>query len=256
MGLSGQRWTEKVSCGGPSGGTNPFVFSWTQMCLRLRQCAGYIWRFNWPQMKLSRFIYLNAMEIASLYSQLRGEDVVETLFSMESSRTSGWKAALTAFIGGSTESSASAKEATLKKVSLRPENMLQEIRANLKAQGTLARSIAQALVSVGATNEPAWFEARHPFSMPFQVKECNDMGAAVFLSGFDPLGLPIDGVAQMRMSAGLNNFPGAREGRLGVSGHDALFFRALGGANYAYSVFGSLFRSGKDFQIKPYAIQQ
>ena len=207
-------------------------------------------------MKLARFIYLDATGIASLYSQLRGEDVVETLFSMESGRSSGWKAALSAFIGGSAESSTSAKETTARKVSLRPENMLQEIKANLKAQGTLAYSIAHALASVDKTNEPAWVETKHPFSMPFQIKECNDMGAAVFLTGFDPMGLPVEGVAQIRMSATLNNFPSAREGCLGLSGHDAIFFRALGGANYTYSVFGSLFRSGKDFQIKPYAIHQ
>ena len=37
-------------------------------------------------MKLERFMYLNVAGAASLYSQLRGEDVVETLYSMEHSK--------------------------------------------------------------------------------------------------------------------------------------------------------------------------
>jgi hypothetical protein len=54
-------------------------------------------------MRLDRFIYIDPTGIASLYAQLRGEDVVETFMSTEHSRASGLRLAINAFIGGSGE---------------------------------------------------------------------------------------------------------------------------------------------------------
>src|SRR6266568_8203853 len=126
-------------------------------------------------MNLQRFIYIDAPGIASLYAQLHGHDVVETLLSMEHSRSSGWKMALSAFLGGSGESSKAAKEARATKVVLRPENMLREIVASLRAHGTLHASITDAIATTARTREAAWFEARHPFSVPPQLDQFNEM---------------------------------------------------------------------------------
>ncbi|GEM_PF-3993766 len=205
-------------------------------------------------MNLKRFIYLDSPGIASLYSQLRGEDVVETMMNMESSRSSRWNLALKAFLGVSQEASSRAKEGVTKKVILRPENMVREIVSSLRAVGKLRCSIGDAIACLRTTQEPEWFETRHPFSMPLRIEECNEMKTVVFFSGFTPFGTPVAGTEQVKMSASLNHFPAAYGGYLGVSGHDAMFFRSLNGEAYSYLVFGSLFRSGEGLQIKPYAI--
>jgi len=205
-------------------------------------------------MNLQRFIYLDAPGIASLYAQLRGQDVVETLLSMEHNRASGWKVALSTFLGleGSGESTKSTKEAQTTKVALRPENMLREIVASLRARGMLHDSVRDAVASTGSG--ASWFEAHHQFSVSPQIAPFNQMRAIVFVSGFPPYVEPSPDVPQISMSASLHHFPTARDGQLSVSGHDALFFRSLNGRPYSYSVFGSIFSCGDGFQVKPYAI--
>lgn len=197
-------------------------------------------------MDIKRYIYLNVPDIASLHSQLHGEDVIETLITTEHSRTTGLKLALAAFLGGSIDSGAGSKDVMAKKVTKRPENLLREIIASLRAQGVLQRSIENAKTCVNASKEPSWFEARHPFSMPFDLHECNGQNRVVFLSGQKS--------DQIEMSASLHHFPGAREGILGMSSHDALLFKAMKGGEREFSVFGSLFSTGNGFQIKPVAI--
>lgn len=133
-------------------------------------------------MKLERFIYLNIPHISSLYSQLRGEDVVETLCSVEHSRLTGLKLALTSFLGGSAESSS--KQAIAKKIVLRPENMIREIVASLQAHGKLHSSLMDALARTDATSNPVWFEVKHPFSMPIPLEQCNLERTVIFQSGY------------------------------------------------------------------------
>jgi hypothetical protein len=203
-------------------------------------------------MRLDRFIYVDATGIASLYAQLRGEDVVETLMSTEHSRASGLRLAINAFIGASGESTKSSKHGKAIKTSLKPENMLREITASLRAQGSLHRNVGDAINSSDTTKQPAWIEARHAFFVPLQqLDTMNDVRAFMFLSGFPPYD---NSAPAITMSASTYHFPGARDGLLGISSHDVLFFRSLGGAPYTYSVFGSLFQTGNGYQIKPYAI--
>lgn len=205
-------------------------------------------------MNLQRFIYLDAPGIASLYAQLHGQDVIETLFNMEHSQASGWRVALSAFLGGSGESAKTIKEAKSVKVVLRPENMLREIAASLRAHGTLRLSIADAIAATTKTREATWFEAKHSFSVPPQMDKFNQMRAMFFISGFPPYTEPSPDIPEISMSASLHHFPNARDGQLSISGHDALFFRSLNGRPHLYSVFGSIFSCGNGFQIKPYAI--
>jgi hypothetical protein len=205
-------------------------------------------------MDIHRYIYIDDPGIASLYAQLRGEDVVETLLSMEHSRASGWRLALSAFLGlgGSGDSTKSTKQAQTTKVVLRPENMLREIVASLRARGTLHDSIPAAII---ATNGgAAWFEAHHSFSVPPMIEQFNEMRSIVFVSGFPPYVEPSPDIPQISMSASLHHFRTARDGQLPISGHDAMFFRSLKGQPYSYSVFGSIFSCGDGFQVKPYAI--
>ena len=200
-------------------------------------------------------MYLNVAGAASLYSQLRGEDVVETLYSMEHSKASGLKFALSAFLGGGAESSAISKESNSKKTSLRAENMIREIVASLGAHGTLHHSIRAALTATDSTSAPAWFDAKHPFSMPFSIDECNRERTVVFHSGYTRHGISIDGEPHIRMPASLNHFPSAYEGQLRISGHEAMLFRSLNGSEHLFSVFGSIFRAGDSYQVNPYAIR-
>ena len=203
-------------------------------------------------MKLDRFIYIDGAGIASLYAQLRGEDVVETLMNMEDSRASGLSLAIKAFLGVSGESTRSSKHGKTTKTSLKPENMLREIIASLLAHGSLHRRVRDAISSTDRTKEPAWLEARHAFSVPLQqLSTMNEVHALMFLSGFPPY---TDPPPPITMSASLHHFPAAHDRLLGPSSHDALFFTSLGGAPYTYSVFGSLFQTGSGYQIKPYAI--
>jgi hypothetical protein len=208
------------------------------------------------QMKFERFIYIDAPGIASLYAQLHGRDVVETLLSMEHSRASGWKVALGAFLGlsGSGEATKTTKEARASKVTLRPENMLREISASLRARGTLHNSVEEAIDATSSTPGAAWFEARHSFSIPPQIEKFNEMRTVLFVSGFPPYEEPSVDIPQISMSASLHHFPTARDSQIGISGHDALFIRSLNGKPYSFAVFGSIFSCGDGFQIKPYAL--
>lgn len=203
-------------------------------------------------MDIHRFIYLDVPGIASLYAQLHGKDTVETLLSVEHSRASGWKLAISAFLGGSGETGKSTKRAETTKVVLRPENMVGEIVSKLRARNSLRDSIAEAVAATasGAT----WFEAHHEFSVPPQIEKFNEMRAVVFLSGFPPYVEPSPRKPKITMSAGPHHFPSARDGMLSISGHEAMFFRSLNGSPYSYSVFGSIFTCGDGFQVKPYAI--
>ena|SRR5258708_6126999 len=206
------------------------------------------------QMNLQRFIYLDAPGLASLYAQLHGQDVVETLLRMEHNHASGWKMAIGAFLGlgGGSESSRSMTEGRTTKVVLRSENMLREIVASLRANGTLHDSIPAA-IAFNASGA-AWFETRHSFSVPPRMDEFNRMRAIVFVSGFPPYFEPSPETPRISMSASLHHFPTARDGQLSISGHDALFFHALNGRPHSYSVFGSVFSCGDGYQVKPYAI--
>jgi hypothetical protein len=163
--------------------------------------------------------------------------------------------ALAAFLGGSGESSKSEKHTRTTKTTLRPENMLREIVASLRAHGSLHASIHDAIKKTASTHAPAWFEARHSFSVPPRLDEFNRMRAIVFVSGFPPYDNPSAKNPPISMSASLHHFPSARDGQLSVSGHDALFFRKLNGQAHSYSVFGSIFECGDGFQVKPYAIR-
>ena len=55
------------------------------------------------------------------------------------------------------------------------------------------------------------------------------------------------------MSASLTKFPNCK-GRMGMTGHDAVFIRGHGGRQMPLHVFGSLFKLPEFCQIKPYAI--
>ncbi|MEQ1752259.1 MAG: hypothetical protein ABL974_22755 [Prosthecobacter sp.] len=191
-------------------------------------------------------MYLNVSDVASLYAQLNGEDVVETLISMETSSQRGLKLAIAAFLGGGIDSLSGSKESKTKKVTKRPENMIREIAASLRANGRLLTTLKEAKERACATSEPVWFEGRHEFSMPFNVSDCNDNNSVVFWSGDPP--------HHIEMAAGLNHFPSARNGLLGLSSHEALFFNRIRSAPHSFYVFGSVFRVGEGFQIKPMAI--
>lgn len=205
-------------------------------------------------MDLNRYIYIDAPGIASLYAQLHGKDVVETLLSMEHSKASGWKMALSAFLGlgGSGETTNSSKEVKTSKTTLKPENMLREIVATLRARGSLHTSILDAIseTQTGAV----WFETKHSFSVPPQIGKFNEVRAVVFVAGFPPYEDCSPDIPRISMSASLHHFPSARDGQLSTSGHDAMFFNQLNGRPYPYSIFGSIFSCGDSFQIKPYAI--
>jgi len=201
-------------------------------------------------MNLERFIYIDTPGIASLYAQLRGEDVVETLLGMEHGRSSSWRLAISAFLGGSGESSEAQKETQTTKITLRPENMLREIVASLRAHGSLYDSLPQAIKIATETQKPVWFESRHPFSVPPKLDEFNRMRVIVFVSGIPPYSEPSADFPEISMSANLHNFPSAHDGQLSYSGHDALFFRQL-----KFLIFGSVFVCGDGFQVKPYAIR-
>jgi hypothetical protein len=206
-------------------------------------------------MNLERFIYLDIPGVASLYAQLRGENPIETLCSIEHGRASTLKATVAKFIGLGGESSRTENETRTTKTTLQPENMVREIVASLRAHGSLHVSLSDAIGKAAQNHAPAWFDARHPFSVPPQLEEFNQMRAVIFVSGFPPYD---DGMAKnprISMSANLHYFPSARDGQLSLSGHDALFFRKLNGKPHSFSVFGSVFECGDDFQIKPYAIR-
>ena len=208
-------------------------------------------------MLLERHIYLDTPGIASLYAQLKGEDVVETILSVEQEESEGWKLAIAAFLGvsGDADSSKKSKEARVIKKTLRPENMLREITASLRANGNLKNCIADAIREVMATGEPSWFECRHGFSVPPDaISEMNANRSMIFVSGFPPY--EDDPAApRISMTAGLQNCPEARDGQLGVTGHLARYFRQMGGRPHSYKVFGSLLQAGDDFLIKPYSIR-
>jgi hypothetical protein len=172
-------------------------------------------------MNLERYIYLDVSGLASLYAQLRGEDVVETLTSMEHSRASGLKLAIAAFLG-------------------------------LSAGG---ESTNEARKVAKKSRASAWFDAKHLFSVPPTLDEFNKAQAVLFVSGFPPYDNPSRSNPPISMSARLQNFPSAQDGQLSVSGHDALLFRRLNGKPHLFSVFGSVFESGDGFQVKPYAIR-
>ncbi len=199
-------------------------------------------------------MYLNAVDLACLYAQLRGEDVVETISSMEHSRTAGIKMALASFLKGSGEMAK--KESQTVKKAVRPENMLREIVASLRAHGSLNTSVEQAIAATSKSKEPAWFEARHNFSIPVKLKEFNEMGTVIFVSGFPPHATGKN-TPRIQMSASLNHFPSLRDGRLESSQHDGLFINQQNGTPYPFLIFGSLFAytSAAGFQIKPIAIR-
>ena len=206
-------------------------------------------------MKLQRYMYLDAPGIAGLYAQLHGHDVTETLLNTEHSRSSGLKLAIGKFLGfeGAGESSRSTREARSTKVSLRPENMLREISASLRAQGTLYTSLIEAIAATTSTHEPSWFEARHPFSVSPEIGKFNEMRLVMFSSGFPPHFDSPD-APRISMSASLHHFPTARDGQLSFSGHEAMFFRQINGKPHPYSIFGSIFSCDDQFQIKPFSI--
>jgi len=206
-------------------------------------------------MNLERFIYIDPTGIASLYAQLRGEDVVETICSMEHSRAHGLRLALATFIGGSGESSKSKRETRTTKTTLRPENMLREIVASLRAHGTLCSSLFDAAKVSVKSRLPVWFETRHPFTVPLPLDVFNKTKQVVFLSGFPPYDNPSVNNPQISMPANLCNFPSVRDGHLSPSGHDGLFFTKLNSKPYSYAVFGQIFTNGEEFQVKPYAVR-
>jgi hypothetical protein len=172
---------------------------------------------------------------------------------MEDTKTSGLKVALKAFIGASGGSKSSAKKTKTAKSKLRAENMIREIAASLNANGTLCRSMTEAVKRVNANRGAVWVEARHPFSVPLRFDYFNEVRGVTFLAGFPPYDDP---APKITMFASLNQFPSVEGGQLSVSGHDALFFRQLGGAPYEYTFFGSFFKAGENYQVKPYAIHQ
>jgi hypothetical protein len=163
--------------------------------------------------------------------------------------------AIAAFLGSAeADSTNSKKEFKSQKTVLRPENMLLEIIASLRASGNLCASIQDAITRARASGEPVWIDSRSAYSVaPDNIATFNSQRAIIFVSGFPPY-CEDPKASRVSMSASLHHCPEASDGLLGLSGHLALHFRKLDGKPYQYQVFGSFFSSGDDFQIKPYAI--
>lgn len=206
-------------------------------------------------MKPERFIYLDNMGIANLYADMRGQDVVETAYSMEESQKSGLNLSISAFLGLGGMGESNKKEVKTFKTTLRAENMLREIIANFHACGTIHKSMQAAIEANKKLNEPQWIEARYSFSVPLKFNEFNKNRAVTFVSGMAPYFDPSPQNPPISMSASLYKFPCARDGQLSSSGHDGLLFKKLNGQPYSYLVFGALNSCAEEFQIKPYAIR-
>lgn len=206
-------------------------------------------------MKLEQFMYLDSLSIASLYAQLRGEDVVETIYGTEDTRIGGLKLAINAFLGGSAESSKSQKEMRTRKAIMRPENMLREIVTSLRANGSLHLALASAIRAIPSSNSQVFFEARHFFNVPLPLGVFNKTKHVMFLSGFPPYDEPSPTKPKISMSANLSKFPSIHNDYLSPSGHDGLFFTKLNGRAHEYTVFGKITSVGDEYQVKPFAIR-
>ncbi|MCL4181552.1 MAG: hypothetical protein KJ072_27920 [Verrucomicrobia bacterium] len=217
-----------------------------------------------------RYFYLDEMGLLSLHAQLNHQELVEHTVSTEDGTSSklGWSAALKAVLGASGETTEEVKEVVSHKFRLRTENMLNEIRASLRARGTLYQDFHKAAEVCRTTEEPVWVSGRYPFyAAQFTgtggFESVNHDKAIVFSSRLQGDGYDASDnyfkhsdapPLEIVMSASLHKFPGLRDGHMGVTCHEALFFRQLGGAAFKYLIFGSLFAVGDKYQVKPYAL--
>ncbi len=101
--------------------------------------------------------------------------------------------------------------------------------------------------------EPAFLLIKEKFDMP-QFSEgkngvnlLNEEGTALF-----EISSPL---FKIIMSASLKNFRRIHDGHMGMTSHDAIFFRVFNGKGVPLNVFGHIvFLRNKSYQIKPYAI--
>lgn len=226
----------------------------------------------WPPKPtmIFRYFYLDEMGVLSLHAQLNHYELLEHSVASEdgTSRKSGWSAALKAVFGVSGETTQEVKEAVSRKFRLRAENMLKEIQASLRARGTLYKDFHKGAEVCRATEEPVWVSGRYAlratqFTDAGGFESVNRDKAVVFSAGLQDDGYEASdnyfkctGHPTLRivMTASLHKFPGLRDGYMGPSTHEALFFGQLRGAAFKYQIFGSLFAVGDQYQIKPYAL--
>lgn len=175
---------------------------------------------------------------------------------------------LKGMFGASGETTHGFSDTTAEKFSMTAENLLNEIQASLRAVGKLFSSFETAIAAHAASSEPVWIAGRFPFHAPQfagsgSLDRINHDRAIVFttMSGSDGYNHEDNyfrqskvEMPQIDMSASLYKFPGLRDGQMGVSCHEALFFRRLGAGAHNYKVFGSLYAVGTAYQIKPYAM--
>lgn len=217
-----------------------------------------------------RYFYLDEMGLLSLHSQLNHQELVEFSVSNEddTSRKSGWSAALKAVFGVSGETTEEVKEAVSRKFRLRTENLLNEIQASLRAQGVLYTDFNKAAEVCRTREVPVWVSGRYPFHAVQLAgtggfESVNRDKAMMFSSTLQDDGYDASddyfkhnnqAPLQIVMSASLHKFPGLRDGYMGASCHEALFFGQVGGAAFKYLIFGSLFVVGDKYQLKPFAL--
>lgn len=226
-----------------------------------------------PQRKffmILRYFYLDEIGLTSLHAQLNHREITEHSTSAEdgTSRKFGWTGALQTIFGVNGETASAIKETVSSKFRLRAENMLTEITASLRAQGILYKDLYKAADACRETQQPVWVSGKFSFhAAQFAnsggFESVNDAKAIIFSSMLagdtynesdDYFKHPGQVQLDIFMSASLYKFPGLRDGIMGTSSHEALFFRRLGGASFKYLVFGSFFAVGDGYQIKPYAL--
>ena len=206
----------------------------------------------------------------SLHAQLNHQEMVEHSVSTENGTSikSGWSAALKAVFGVSSETTEAIRESVSQKFRLRTENMLTEIQASLRARGTLYKDFHKAAEVCRVKAEPVWVSGRYAFHAKQFVggegfDEVNRDKAVIFSSGLYDDGYDASdnyfkhteqASLKILMAASLHKFPGLRDGYMGVTSHEAIFFRQVGGGAFKYLIFGSLFSVGDQYQLKPYAL--
>jgi hypothetical protein len=216
-------------------------------------------------MKLFRFFYIDESGLASLHAQLVHGEIGESTIATEHTHADKKSLKLSFFSlfgAADWEGARAAKEATTRKLKARAENMLTEICASLRATGDLDTTFSSAVAKTRSTGEPAWFYGREQFRVPqFAAGTAllNKDRAIVFESGsegYDSSDHYYKHVPGPRviMSASLFKFPGARDGQLGDTSHEALFFRQFVNSPVSLLVFGSVYCAAEIVQIKPLAL--
>jgi hypothetical protein len=153
------------------------------------------------------------------------------------------------------------------KSQLKIENKLSQLMAYLRKRGgEYFEDLPSAAAKVSETQQKAYicaadvFDAPQFYSHGLGARDVNASEAITFAksaSEYDPSDSYFkNGPYSFVMNAGVRNLTRLGRGRMGITSHEAVFFRDRLGKRIPLYVFGSMKHLSKlMFQIKPYAIE-